>query len=236
MNKKTATSLTTLVLVCLLSNTASAQADKKTAYAVLLDNTGSMRTQFPQVVLLGKLVISQFHERGPISIFNFQTHVSGAVINAGVEFTQDEAKLNTYIDSLSVVGGKTALIKAIESAAEGLALKAGNAGAEEKVLILITDGEDRIVGGMASGPQALDDDMRSAQNSLLKKLKKMGVKVFAIGLTRELSSEGGLIRLSDRDRAEFFLAKIAKQTGGRAVFSRSTKFNADSLVVELLGK
>jgi len=70
---------------------------------------------------------------------------------------------------------------------------------------------------------------------VIKELKATGVKVYAIGLIRQLDADT-LIRISPRERAETFLTKITKETGGRAVFPKSKKIDVDGLLNELLGQ
>jgi hypothetical protein len=68
------TKLLTIVLL-LLSACAvgAAQEKKKTLYGVLLDNTGSMRSQFDDVKEIGKSVARQTSGRGPVSLFVFES-------------------------------------------------------------------------------------------------------------------------------------------------------------------
>lgn len=225
------------LLLLVFFNCASGQTEKKTVYGVLLDNTGSMTSQFPQVLALGKGIVRRLHQRGPISIFSFQTQQRFAVVHSGSEWTQDEAFLNNRIDSLSIVTGETALFDAIETMAQELNAKVNPNKAEfgAKVLILVTDGNNGNVSanGMIVRSQDEDDLKRKARDRLIKKLKEMEITIYAIGLTRELDE--GFIR-NPREAAEAFLTKLAKQHGGRAVFSKSKKLDADGLLNELLGK
>ncbi|MCA1602191.1 MAG: VWA domain-containing protein [Acidobacteria bacterium] len=157
----------------------------------------------------------------------FKTQDSFAVAAAGLDWSQDKTTLNNYIDSLSIVTGQTALFDAVEStaAAFGVKIDAVKVAPENRVLILITDGDDRIqrrAPGISQSSQDQEDRWRKARDQVIKKLKGMGITVYAIGLTRELEADG-LIRVSARDKAETFLSKLAKQTGGRAVISRTKR-------------
>jgi von Willebrand factor type A domain len=226
-----------LLLSLVLINCASGQNEKKTVYGVLLDNTGSMTSQFPQVLSLGKGIVKRLHQRGPISIFSFQMQQRFAVVHSGSEWTQDEAILNNHIDGLSVVTGQTALFDAIETMAQELNAKVNSNNAEfgAKVIFLVTDGNNGNLSanGMIVRSQDEDDLRRKARDRLIKKLKEMEITIYAIGLTREL--DDGFIR-KPREEAETFLTKLAKQHGGRAVFFKSKKLDADGLLTELLGK
>jgi uncharacterized protein YegL len=219
--------LTALMLTLLLFNLAVAQSDKKIAYTILIDNTGSLRTQFPEVVLLSKGIVEQIHQRGHVSLFNFQTQGAKpnqvAVITPGIEWSQDKNVLDDYIDSLSIVPGQTTLMDAINSMAEQLHKKVNleRATFGDQVIFLITDGEDRV--------------SKIKEKQLIKALKENGIKVYAVGLVNELDNEG-IIRQAPREKAVAFLQKITKETGGRAVFPKSTKSDVGKLLSELFTK
>ena len=247
-----------LVLLLTLTPAISTFAQgKKTAYGILLDNTRSLEKQFPQVQLLGKGVVRYIHPRAPVSLFNFASkrdqdsfvmqnsedvHEGGnhdlAVAALGVEWEQDESILDQYIDSLSVVRGHTALFEAIHSVAETLNEKV-NAEKDvfgDKVIILITDGEHRMQ-HLYGGTAGEDDERRKQQEQLIKKLKESEIKVYAVGLIRELNAYGGLGRIgTTKEKAELFLKKITKETGGRVIFPKSKKIDVDSLLIELLAQ
>ena len=117
--------------------------------------------------------------------------------------------------------GQTTLLDAIYSVAERLNTKVNldrNA-FSHKVLILITDGEDRV--------------SKVKEKELIKQLKDSGVKVYAVGLVQELDRESGLIRRSPRCGAEEFLKRVTKETGGRVKFPTSIEQNVDGLLSEL---
>jgi hypothetical protein len=226
-----------LVLVALMmwwSSPATAQINKtviqigqREAYAILIDNTGSMRSQFGLVSELSKQIVEQTHQRGPISLYAFKTQGrmsnAVAVVSSGFGWSQDKTVLENYIDSLFVVPGRTAVRDGIRAMAEQLNARA--AATKEplaKVIVLITDGEDRV--------------STISEKELIKTLKENSIKVYAIGLTSELENQGGLIRKGSRDRAVNFLEKVTKETGGRAVFHKSKTVDVEALVNELFAK
>jgi hypothetical protein len=209
------------------TNTTVIQTGPKEAYTILIDNTGSMRSQFGLVSELSKRIVEQTHQRSPISLYAFKTQgrMSDAVAVVSSEFgwSQDKPTLENYIDSIFVIAGRTAVRDSISAMAEQLNAKA--AAAKEpvaKIMVLITDGEDRV--------------SRIGEKELIKSLKEDSIKVYAIGLTSELENQGGLIRKGSRDRAVSFLEKVTKETGGRVVFPKSKKVDSEALVNELLGK
>lgn len=211
------------LLVLIFSDLCYAQNEKKAFYAVLVDNTGSLRTQVDDLKSLGKGVIDHLPNDGPISLFDFATKgdVSRgiAVVTSGVEWTEDKTVLNAYIDGLTIRPGRTALYDGIYSIVENLNNKAKLAKGSAKIIIVITDGEDRV------------SEIKEKQ--LIEKLRDGGVKFYAIGLVGQLDDEGGLINKSPKTRAVEFLEKAAKDTGGRAVFPKSSKTELRVLLNDL---
>jgi hypothetical protein len=73
---------------------AFAQNEKKGAFGILLDNTGTLRPQFGNVQILGYAVAQNVSQRGFVSLFNFETSGNSkkpfAVIASGSEWSQDK--------------------------------------------------------------------------------------------------------------------------------------------------
>lgn len=222
------TFLPACLLALVLFQPAPAQHEKKIIYGILIDNTGSLRSQFDKVLMISKGIVEHAHQRGPISLFNFRSQgdVRNAValITSGTEWSQDKDRLERYIDSLYVEPGQTTLLDAINSAAAQISAKAqlDKDAVGDKILFIITDGEDRA------------SHIRDKQ--LIKTLQENGIKVYAVGLTEELDRNNGFIRQGAKDKAVDFLKKIAEETGGRAVFPKSKKDGLSSLLSELFMK
>ncbi len=198
-------------LLLLLSVLCGAQERKKTAYGILLDDTGSMRSQFATVLEIGRGVVHQVHDHGPVSLFDFSSEGPGArraVPTPRIEATQDEQLLNRTINNLYVQGGQTTLLDAIEFIGDRLDQESPDT---NKVIILITDGEDRI--------------SKINQKQLIQKLKEHKTSVFAIGLVQQLDKS--------RSKAVDLLKAITKETGGRVVFPKSDRQDLQSLLAEL---
>lgn len=251
--------LTALLLSLIPTNFTYAQSDKKVAYGILLDNTRSLEKQFPQVLMLGQEVVKRIYPRGPVSLFNFafkhdevsfvmqnekDVNEGGnrdlAVGTLGVKWSQDENTLARYIQALSVVKGHTSLLKAVQSMADEINAKVNTekdafAG---KTIILITDGEHRmnkIIGKRYLQRADEDDERRKRASELIKALKGSGIRVYAVGLTRELDSSS-LMGASSREKAENFLRKITKETGGRVIFPNPKKMDITGVLNELLAQ
>jgi hypothetical protein len=200
-----------LLLLLSLAALCSAQDQKKISYAFFLDNSGSMRTQFDQVGAIGKALMRQIHKRGPVSIFNFTTQGrlkdARAVVTPRLAPSQDEGALEQTIDDLFVVGGQTTLLDAISVIDDSFDQPND---ASERVIILITDGEDR------------KSQITSA--TLIQKLKQSKTRVYAVGMVQKLSS---------RSKAENLLKDLTKETGGRVVFTGSDRDDLQRLISEL---
>lgn len=185
-------------LLFALSASISAQDKPKISYGVLLDSTGSMRSQFDTVLNIGKAIVHQTAARGPVSIFNFASEGIGkgskAVPVLQIQQSQDEARLNRTIDGLYIEGGQTTLLDAIQFISDRLQEWAPDS---DKVIVVVSDGEDRV--------------SKVKSKDLIQQLNDRKIKVFAVGLVRELESE-------KRGKATKFLTTLTSETGGRAVF------------------
>ena len=211
--------LSTITLTLLSMSLMCAAQEKKIAYGILLDNTGSMRPQFSVVNELGKAIVHQIHDYGPVSLFDFHSERrpgTNAVATLRLEASQDEPLLNRAIDNLYVEGGQTTLLDAVEFIEQALNRSMPDT---NKIIILITDGEDRT--------------STTDQKKLIKQLKEKKIAVFAVGLVQQLDDESGLIRLSPRARAIELLKSITKDTGGRVVFPKSDRVQVEKVLTEL---
>jgi uncharacterized protein YegL len=218
--------LLALLLTSVFCHSGFAQGDKRASYAILLDNTGSLRSQFVQVEAFGKGLVHRTSPRGQVSLFSFMSEGIGqgsrARVTMGTEWTQDERVLNRYLDDIYVQGGSTTLLDAISLMAEKLNAKvdADKNAFANKVIIIVTDGEDRV------------SDIN--EKKLIRILHERGVTVYAIGLVSELRSGGGSTRKSPRDRAIDFLKNVTRETGGRVIFPETGQADMDLLLGELL--
>ena len=199
--------------------------NEKASYGVLIDNTGSMRSQFPGVVMISKALVEMTHQRASISLFNFKSEGAAwdrvAVITSGTAWTQDKTLLYDYINSLYIVPGATTLKDAINTIAGQLNARTGPDKDEDKAIFVVSDGEDRV--------------SKTKERELIKTLKESGIKVYAIGLVEELDPPG-LVRRGQREPASAFLKKITKETGGRVIFPKRGQNDIDALLRELIAR
>jgi Ca-activated chloride channel homolog len=181
-----------------------AKEEQPVSYGLVVDNSGSMRTQIGYVVASAKLVVDSNASEDEAFIVRF---VSSDNIKVMQEFTSDRNALFKALESMYVQGGQTAVVDAVYLSAQYL-LKSGKAAdgrPRRQALVLISDGEDR-----ASYYKAED---------LFKLLKQSDIQVFCIGLTAALGKESGFISKSKRDLASDLLKRLASETGGRVFFA-----------------
>jgi len=166
-------------------------------YGIVIDSSGSLRSQFPMVMSLARLMVSA--KRTDDAVF-LERFVSSDKIRLVQDFTFDTAKALTGLNGFLIEGGQSAVLDGIYVAVDHLA-KHSVGNERRKALVLITDGEDR------NSFYKLAD--------VIKLLRTSGTQVFAIGLITELDNNNGFIRKSSKEKAEALLKKIAEESGGR---------------------
>lgn len=207
---------------------ATAQTEKKQACGILIDNTGSLRSQFDIVVDVSKGIIVRNYQRGPVSLFSFKNEGGisrgTAVISSDFEWSQDKDDLENSLDSMYIVPGQTALLDGISRMAQELNTKTAEDkdGFAGKVIFLITDGEDR--------------SSKINEKDLIKLLKDSGIQVFAVGLIHDLDGTGGFMSKTTKGKSASFLGRITKETGGRLVLAKTNKDDPQTLLSELFAK
>jgi hypothetical protein len=214
-----------VLLVLGLSSSTRGQSDKKTLSAVLIDNSGSMRSQFARVTDLGDGIVRHVYLDGTSAVFSFEAAGNSkdrpplALRNSG--WTSNPPLLRGYVRNLRIVPGQTTLFDAIHSMAEQMNAKANieKESYARKILVLITDGEDRV--------------SRTKSKTLLAELKQANIQVYAVGLVQELDGQVGFIGKNPHKAGVKFLRSVAESTGGRVIFPKTNKDDVDSLLREL---
>jgi VWFA-related protein len=182
-------------------------AGRPVSYGLVVDNSGSLRSQINYVIAAAKLILNS---NGPEDETFALRFVDSKNITVVREFTADKPSLERALDGMYVQGGLTALVDALYLSTEYLSKKAkpAEAGARLRALVLISDGEDRL--------------SRYKDEDLFKLLEQSDVQIFCIGLVGALDKESGFTTRSKRDRAKAFLERLASQTGGRVFFAVKT--------------
>jgi uncharacterized protein (TIGR03437 family) len=156
-------------------NTVTSGSSGPLSLAIVIDLSGSLSsTDLANEKTAAKALIAQMGASDLMAIYSFSDDV-----NLRQDFTTDKTRLNAAVDALPG-GGNTALYKAIQTAANGLAARAGR-----KALVLMTDGEDTM------GGVSIDQAIAAA--------KSAGTPVFPVGfgsanttiLTRLATETGG---------------------------------------------
>lgn len=167
----------------------------------VIDASGSVRRILMGLIGAAKTVVAGLHpgDEGFVARFvgrdNFQIKQ---------EITSDRESIEDALDDIYVEGGQTALLDAVDNTLKYLdENRPADVNSRRRILILVTDGEDRA--------SRLNDS-----KAMLARLRQSDVQVFVIGLTKfsGLQSSG--------NKAINLLNGMAEQTGGRALFPDSS--------------
>ena len=183
------------------------RSEVPTDYALVIDNSGSLRQQLDKVIEASKIIVGTNRKDDETSVVRF---VNSEKIEVVQDFTSNKSYINEALDNLFIEGGQTAIIDAVYLAAEKVSEheKATDAGSKKRrALILVSDGEDRA------------SYYNEAQ--LFDLLRESDVQIYAIGFINDLSKEGGFISKSPQGKAKTFLENLAKETGGKVYFPTS---------------
>jgi Ca-activated chloride channel homolog len=184
------------------------RAEVPTNYALVIDNSGSLRQQLDKVVEAGKVFVNTNRPDDETMIIRF---VGRDKIEIEQPFTSNKVDLNDALDNLYVEGGQTAVIDAVYLAAENVEEYKRTTGSVDKrrrALILVTDGEDR--------------NSYYNEKQLFELLRESDVQIYVIGFVDDLSKEGGFIGKSPQGKAKALLERLATETGGKAYFPKSS--------------
>jgi len=180
------------------------RSEVPTNYALVIDNSGSLRFQLEKVIEASKIIVGTNRADDETSVVRF---VSSDKIEVMQDFTSNKTDINDALENLYVEGGQTAIIDAIYLAAEKVDSYEKNRNPNDKkrrALILVSDGEDR--------------DSFYKEQQLYELLRESDVQIYAIGFINELSKEGGFIGKSPQGKAKAFLERLATETGGKVYF------------------
>jgi Ca-activated chloride channel family protein len=163
----------------------------------LIDASGSVRRNLNYLIDAAKLSASGLRDGDEGFVARFVDRDNFRIIEP---MTSDRQAIEDALDDIYVEGGQTAVHDAVDKALKYFGdNQTGDANSRRRVLILVTDGEDRA--------SRLKDG-----KALLAQLRQSDVQVFVLGLTKfsGLQSSAG--------KALDLLNGIAEQTGGRAFF------------------
>lgn len=189
------------------------QSEVPMKYSLVIDNSGSMRSQIDKVIEASKVLVNTNKPQDETSLIRF---VSSDKIEIIQDFTSNKTDLNDALDNLYIEGGQTAIIDAVYLAASRISeadKSVKDPDRTRRALILISDGEDR------------DSYYKEAQ--LFELLRETDVQIYVVGFVSELSKEAGFISKSPQGKAKAFLERLAAETGGKVYFpSNISELNA----------
>ena len=183
------------------------KSEVPTNYALVVDNSGSLRQQLDKVVEAGKVFVANNRPDDETMVIRF---VGRDKIEIEQPFTANKADLNDALDNLFVEGGQTAVIDAVYLAVENVDEYEASHKPEDRkrrAIILVSDGEDR--------------NSYYNEKQLMELLRESEVQIYVIGFVDDLSKESGFIGKSPQGKSKAFLERLAAETGGKAYFPSS---------------
>lgn len=179
------------------------------SYGLVIDGSGSMRSQINQILEAAGRIILSNKPSDETFIVKF---ASTDKIYVEREPTSDKTALFKALDGFYIESGQSAVLDAIYLSAQKLAEQKDPGELRRRILILVTDGEDRV--------------SFYKQDKLFELLGAYNIQVFTIALTRDLQP-------NSRDKAMKLLTRLALDTGGRTYFPTS-KTDIERIAGELI--
>ena len=180
------------------------------SYGLVIDCSGSIRQYIEKVVSASIRIVNSNTEADEAFIVRF---ISSDKIELVQEATSDKNLLIKGLHGLYVEGGQTAVIDAIYVAAQKLAeVKSDVTRPRRKVLVVVTDGEDR--------------NSFYKEEQLLKLLNSSESQVYIVGLRPDAKPEKQV-------KAARLLNLMAGETGGR-VFAPANPSDIDRIGDEII--
>ncbi len=108
--------------------------------ALVIDNTGSMRTKLDEILFAGSVIISNLRPKDEAFVIRF---VNSANIQLQEQWTSDQIKLKRAIGNMYIEGGQSAVLDAVYLAADELQKREKEDKSKRCAILLISDVEDR---------------------------------------------------------------------------------------------
>ena len=189
-----------------------AKEESPVSYAIVVDNSGSLRNVLDYMLRAGGTLVSGHKPGDETMLVRF---VGSDNISVVQDFTGDQSALMQGLSSMYVEGGQTAVLDAVYMSAEHVGERRRDEDGRRRALILLTDGEDR------SSFYKLSE--------LQKLLRKLDVQVFAVGVVTNLPKQQGFIGKSPQEKARTLLNTLTQETGGRAFYPKNVKELQDAV-------
>ncbi len=178
---------------------------------LVMDNTGSMRTQIERIVTAGRTFVGNLRPQDEIFLVRF---VNSEKIHIVQEWTSNKTLLSNALDNMYIEGGASAITDGLYLSANKILEREKADKAKRGALILISDGEDR--------------DSYYKREQLFDLFKGSDAQIFTIGLVGELPSE------SVRKSSVKFINQLALETGGAAFILQGKNKEIENALVQSL--
>lgn len=180
------------------------------SYGLVIDNSGSLHEHIAKVLDASIRIVNSNTGADETFIIRF---ISSDKIETVQEPTSNKDLLIEGLKGLYIEGGQTAVIDAVYLSAQKLAqVKSDVANPRRKVMVLVTDGEDR--------------NSYYREKDLLKLLNAHESQIYIVGLTE-------VVKPDKRDKSLRLLRLLASETGGR-LFLPSSPRELDRVADEII--
>ena len=177
----------------------TAAEDPTVFYGLAVDASGSLRPTFNAVIAASKQVVEKLRADDQALLVRF---ISSDKIETIQDFTSSKRRLKGGIDSLYIEGGQSAVLDAVYLTAKRLASYKFPNRNPRRIMVLLSDGEDRQ--SYYSTPQVLD------------LLRSMDIQIFAISFNDNGTPNGTALA-----KSVALLKKLTSETGGATFFPQS---------------
>lgn len=169
---------------------------------LVMDNTGSIRTQFAAIEAASATFAANLRPQDEAFVVRF---VSSDKVEMIENWTADKTALKEALTYMYVEGGRSAIIDALYVSAEKILEREKAERSKRYAIILFSDGEDR--------------DSYYEPKELFDLLKPSNAQIFIIGLTQNLSDKKNAVgKKNSKTNAENLIKSLALKTGGAAFF------------------
>jgi Ca-activated chloride channel family protein len=166
------------------------------AFGLLVDSSGSMRSDISRVVEFGRLVVNGTGENSAGFALSF---IASDDVRILQDTTTDKRALTAGLDEVYIKGGQTAINDAVYLGAERLAqFRKIEKSPRRYSLVVVTDGEDRA--------------SYYKDEQVYEKLREADVRVFVIGLVQKEYQS------TTPEKARQYMRRLAAESGGSAYF------------------
>ena len=160
---------------------------KPVSYGIVVDNSGSYRMMLEKIVQAVKDIVEENKTDDETFLVRF---VDSEKIRLLQDITDSKSQIQDAADEMFIEGGPTAILDAVNFSAKYLAENANADSDRSKVLILITDGDDR--------------QNKIKIDEVLKFLKTEKIQIYAIGLSDEKVSTKLLDKLTKENSGKVY--------------------------------